>query len=149
VNGSALPLVDLDVGLSWAGLLPIGNSPNEIHHLFFWFFPPRTNGGPRCSSLKGLLQEIALVTLPSSPFSWSHGQAKHTVNEYSWTNLSSILWVEQPVGTGLSQGTLNIENKSQPSEKLAGVEQLLAVFSELKGNKPWLTGECEYLFSCS
>jgi hypothetical protein len=27
-----------------------------------------------------------------------------TQNEWSWTNLSSVLYVEQPVGTGYSQG---------------------------------------------
>lgn len=39
---------------------------------------------------------------------WSWGQAKATVNEFSWTNLSSVLFVEQPVGTGFSQGVPNI-----------------------------------------
>ncbi|OAX31204.1 hypothetical protein K503DRAFT_860840, partial [Rhizopogon vinicolor AM-OR11-026] len=29
VDGASLPLVDFDVGPSWAGLLPISNSPNE------------------------------------------------------------------------------------------------------------------------
>ena len=29
VNGNTLPLVDFDVGPSWAGLLPISNNPNE------------------------------------------------------------------------------------------------------------------------
>lgn len=42
------------------------------------------------------------------PISWSWGQAKATPNQYSWTNLSSILYVEQPVGTGFSQGTPDI-----------------------------------------
>jgi carboxypeptidase C (cathepsin A) len=37
------------------------------------------------------------------PFSWIVGTAKPIVNEYSWTNLSSLLYVEQPVGTGMSQ----------------------------------------------
>ncbi|KAH0839339.1 Alpha/Beta hydrolase protein [Lanmaoa asiatica] len=146
VNGSALPLVDFDVGPSWAGLLPISDDPNETRQLFFWFFPPGpegslddlifwTNGGPGCSSLEGLLQE-------NGPLSWSWGQAKATVNEYSWTNLSSVLWVEQPVGTGFSQGTPNIENEDQLAEQLVGfMQQFLEVFSELKGKKLWLTGE--------
>ncbi|KAF8833005.1 alpha/beta-hydrolase, partial [Paxillus ammoniavirescens] len=146
VDGRALPLVDFDVGPSWAGLLPISNNPNETRQLFFWFFPPGpegslddlifwTNGGPGCSSLKGLLQE-------NGPLSWSYGQAKPTVNEHSWTNLSSVLWVEQPVGTGFSQGTPNIENEDQLSEQLVGfMQQFLEVFSELKGKKLWLTGE--------
>jgi carboxypeptidase D len=61
----------------------------------------RTNGGPGCSSLEGLLQE-------NGPFSWSLGQAKPTQNQYSWTNISSMLYVEQPVGTGFSQGIPSI-----------------------------------------
>ncbi|KAG1740196.1 Alpha/Beta hydrolase protein [Suillus paluster] len=146
VNGSSLPLVGFDVGPSWAGLLPISNSPNETRQLFFWFFPPGpegslddlifwTNGGPGCSSLEGLLQE-------NGPFSWSWGQAQPTVNEQSWTNLSSVLWVEQPVGTGFSQGTPNIQNEDDLAAQLVGfMQQFLEVFSELKGKKLYLTGE--------
>lgn len=29
VDGTTLPLVDFDVGPSWAGLLPISSDPNE------------------------------------------------------------------------------------------------------------------------
>ncbi|KAG0692282.1 Alpha/Beta hydrolase protein [Suillus ampliporus] len=146
VDGSSIPFVDFDVGPSWAGLLPISNSPNETRQLFFWFFPPGpegslddlifwTNGGPGCSSLEGLLQE-------NGPFSWSLGQAKPTVNEQSWTNLSSVLWVEQPVGTGFSQGTPNIQNEDDLAAQLVGfMQQFLEVFSELKGKKLYLTGE--------
>ena len=43
----------------------------------------------------------------SQPFTWKPGQALPTQNEWSWTNLSSVLYVEQPVGTGFSQGTPN------------------------------------------
>lgn len=85
------------------------------------------------------------------PLSWSYGQARPTVNEYSWTNLSSVLWVEQPIGTGFSQGTPNIENEDQLAEQLVGfMQQFLEVFSELKGKKLWLSGESvsslEFLF---
>ncbi|KAG1741367.1 Alpha/Beta hydrolase protein [Suillus lakei] len=146
VDGTSLPLVDFDVGPSWAGLLPISNSPNETRQLFFWFFPPGpegslddlifwTNGGPGCSSLEGLLQE-------NGPLSWSYGQAKPTVNQQSWTNLSSVLWVEQPVGTGFSQGIPNAQNEDDVAAQLVGfMQQFLEVFSELKGKKLYLTGE--------
>ncbi|KAG1800309.1 Alpha/Beta hydrolase protein [Suillus plorans] len=146
VDGKSLPLVDFDVGPSWAGLLPISNSPNETHQLFFWFFPPGpqgslddlifwTNGGPGCSSLAGLLQE-------NGPFSWSWGQTKPTVNQHSWTNLSSVLWVEQPVGTGFSQGIPDAQNEDDVAIQLVGfMQQILEVFSELKGKKLYLSGE--------
>ncbi|KXN88358.1 Carboxypeptidase cpdS [Leucoagaricus sp. SymC.cos] len=146
VNGTSIPEVDFDVGPSWAGLLPISNKANETRQLFFWFFPPGpqgslddlifwTNGGPGCSSLEGLSQE-------NGPFSWSWGQAKPTQNEFSWTNLSSVLWVEQPVGTGFSQGTPNIRNEDDLAEQLVGfLQQFLEVFSEMKGKKFYLSGE--------
>jgi carboxypeptidase D len=76
------------------------------------------------------------------PFSWSLGQAKPTVNEHSWTNLSSILWVEQPVGTGFSQGVPNAQNEDDVAAQLVGfLQQFLEVFSELKGKQFYLTGE--------
>ncbi|KAG1741356.1 Alpha/Beta hydrolase protein [Suillus lakei] len=128
VNGRSLPLVDFDVGPSWAGLLPISNSLNETRK-------KRTNGGPGCSSLEGFLQE-------NGPLSWSYGQAKPTVNQQSWTNLSSVLWVEQPVGTGFSQGIPNAQNEDDVAAQLVGfMQQFLEVFSELKGKKLYLTGE--------
>jgi hypothetical protein len=49
----------------------------------------------------------------AQPISWSWGTAKPTKNEFSWTNLSSVLWVEQPVGTGYSQGTPNIRVRAR------------------------------------
>ncbi|TDL17652.1 alpha/beta-hydrolase [Rickenella mellea] len=146
VDGKGIPEVDFDIGPSWSGLIPISGNANETRKLFFWFFPPGpegslddlifwTNGGPGCSSLEGLLQE-------NGPFSWSFGQAKPTVNEFSWTNLSSILFVEQPVGTGFSQGKPNIKNEDDLAAQLAGfLEQFLTVFSELKGKKFYLAGE--------
>ncbi|KAG1768812.1 Alpha/Beta hydrolase protein [Suillus occidentalis] len=146
VDGKSLPFVDFDVGPSWAGLLPISNSPNETRQLYFWFFPPGpegslddlifwTNGGPGCSSLIGLLQE-------NGPFKWSWGQAKPTVNQRSWTNLSSVLWVEQPVGTGFSQGIPNVQNEDDVAAQVVGfMQQFLEVFSELKGKKLYLSGE--------
>lgn len=46
----------------------------------------------------------SLPALSFQPFSWAWGQAKPTQNEYSWTNLSSVIWIDQPIGTGFSQG---------------------------------------------
>jgi len=121
-----------------------GNAKSS--QLFFWYYPPTakgnesdiifwTNGGPGCSSLEGFLQE-------NGPISWQFGQAKPTLNPYSWTNLGHMLWVEQPVGTGFSQGVPNIHNETELAAQLAGfLHQFLDVFAELKGKNFYLTGE--------
>lgn len=95
VNGSAIPLVDFDVGESYAGLLPISSAANETRELFFWFFPSANpaacseltvwfNGGPGCSSLSGLLTE-------NGPFQWQQGTLAPVQNTYSWTNLTNMV----------------------------------------------------------
>jgi carboxypeptidase D len=64
------------------------------------------------------------------------------VNQRSWTNLSSVLWVEQPVGTGFSQGIPNAQNEDDVAVQVIGfMQQFLEVFSELKGKKLYLSGE--------
>lgn len=73
--------------------------------------------------------------------------------------MANVLWVEQPVGTGYSQGTPSInvrfslisitvprlnhlQNEDELSAQLVGfIQQFLDVFQELKGIKLYLTGE--------
>lgn len=53
-----------------------------------------------------------------------------------------MLWVEQPVGTGFSQGIPNITNEDGVAAQLVGFfQQFLEVFRELKGKKFYMTGE--------
>ncbi|KAI0262574.1 alpha/beta-hydrolase [Gloeopeniophorella convolvens] len=146
VDGTKIPDVPFDAGPSWAGLMPISGKKNETRKLFFWFWPTTnasnakdltfwTNGGPGCSSLEGFLQE-------NGPISWSWGQAQPTPNPWSWTNLTNLVWVEQPVGTGFSQGTPDISNDDELASEVAGfLQQFLEVFSELKGSTFFVTGE--------
>ncbi|KAF2492862.1 alpha/beta-hydrolase [Lophium mytilinum] len=115
VNGTGIPDVPFDIGESYAGLLPISDDPDETRELFFWFFPSTNpnpgeeitiwfNGGPGCSSLSGLLTE-------NGPFVWDAGTLAPTPNPYTWVNLTNMVWVEQPVGVGFTQGTPNITNE--------------------------------------
>ncbi|KAK3213762.1 hypothetical protein GRF29_28g874914 [Pseudopithomyces chartarum] len=124
VNGTGIPEVPFDIGESYAGLLPISDDPDESRQLFFWFFPstqaetPKEvviwlNGGPGCSSLSGLLTE-------NGPFLWEAGTLSPVANPYSWTNLTNMIWVEQPVGVGYSQGTPNITNEIELAAEFRG-----------------------------
>jgi carboxypeptidase D len=58
-----------------------------------------------------------------------------------------VLWVEQPIGTGFSQGTPTALNEEDVASQLVGFfQQFLQVFSELKGKKFYVTGESVSLF---
>ena len=53
-----------------------------------------------------------------------------------------MLYIEQPVGTGFSQGTPNIKNEDDLAAQFVGfLQQFLEVFPELKGKKTYLSGE--------
>jgi len=106
-------------GTMYAGLLPIDveYDGEPRGKLSFWLFNPDEfkdtltiwlNGGPGCSSYHaGLFLECSPVTYPSHPA----GHGRTSVNEilgpnnYSWTRVTNLLFVEQPVGTGFSYGS--------------------------------------------
>ncbi|KAH9824739.1 putative carboxypeptidase cpdS precursor [Melampsora americana] len=128
------------------GLIPVSDKPGETRKLFFWFWPAEdkigendltfwTNGGPGCSSLEGLLQE-------NGPISWRPGQARPVRNPFSWTKASSMLYIEQPVGTGYSEGAVEAHNQIDISRDLFGFfQQWLMVFPEMKHKNFYLSGE--------
>nr|VWO97772.1 Uncharacterized protein [Ganoderma boninense] len=98
-------------------------------------------GGPD-ADFRGRERDAQVVLLENGPISWSWGQAEPTPNPWSWTQLSNMLWVEQPVGTGFSQGEPTINDDNALAAQVAGfLEQFLDIFSELKGSNFWVTGE--------
>mmetsp|Transcript_15444 Transcript_15444/g.29630 ORF Transcript_15444/g.29630 Transcript_15444/m.29630 type:complete len:674 (+) Transcript_15444:98-2119(+) len=101
----------------WAGHLPASGDGSD-KKLFYWLFEPSTgsvdtfseeddkiplvlwlNGGPGCSSMDGLWLE-------NGPFRLKNLEGEGwtmDVNPFSWHNAPAwVLYVDQPVGTGLS-----------------------------------------------
>ncbi|KAI0024009.1 alpha/beta-hydrolase [Xylariomycetidae sp. FL0641] len=149
VNGSGIPEVNFDIGESYAGTLPIdGNSTNE-NQLFFWFFPSSNvnasdeitiwlNGGPGCSSLDGLFQE-------HGPFLWQSGTYGPQPNPFSWTNLTNMVYIDQPIGTGYSPAAkgapAKIKNEEDIAEQFAGFWKNFMTTFNMTGRKVYITGE--------
>jgi len=112
-----LPLLDKPLNTShWSGYIHLdGHDDNNIQerNIFYWLFAPShlpdrddkniplviwLNGGPGYSSLSGLFIE-------NGPFRLTKNNEKWTIqhNEHSWHKAPSyLLYVDQPVGTGLS-----------------------------------------------
>lgn len=106
----SLPDINVDLVEMYAGLVPIDTNNKEYGELFFIFQPKTSgdpvdevtiwfNGGPGCSSLEAWLQE-------NGHFQWLPGTLHATPNAYAWTNLTNMLYVEQPKGVGFSTGKL-------------------------------------------
>ncbi|KAB5559740.1 serine carboxypeptidase [Coniochaeta sp. 2T2.1] len=143
VNGSAIPEVNFDAGESYAGQLPIGGDSDG--KLYFWFWPTTNpdqpkeiliwlNGGPGCSSLEGFLQE-------NGPIQWQSGTYKPVANPWSYHHITNVVWIEQPVGTGFSTGTVTAHNEDEVAQQFMGFwKNFIDTFS-MQGYKVYVTGE--------
>ncbi|KAK2605428.1 hypothetical protein N8I77_008265 [Diaporthe amygdali] len=146
VDGNGIPDVDFDVGESYAGTLPVGNVGNSTDgQMFFWFFPTAAadqpkeiiiwlNGGPGCSSLSGMIQE-------NGPFQWQSGTFKPNANPWSWHQLTNVVWVEQPIGTGFSTGTVTAQSEDDVAQQFMGFWRNFVDAFGLQGYKIYVTGE--------
>ncbi|PHH90205.1 hypothetical protein CDD83_4249 [Cordyceps sp. RAO-2017] len=147
VDGKSLPDISFDLGESYAGQLPISNKTDEKSKLYFWFFPTANeehkedkevviwlNGGPGCSSLLGFLQE-------NGPAMWSAGRATPVQNPWSWHQLTNVVWVEQPVSVGFSEGEVTARDENEVAEQFLGFWRNLVDAFGLHDHKVFVAAE--------
>jgi carboxypeptidase C (cathepsin A) len=81
--------------------------------MFYWFAESQdapktdpvllwTNGGPGCTGLGGFLSEMG-------PFRVGKDGKDLAINEFSWTKLANMVFIEQPVGVGFSTASTHID----------------------------------------
>ncbi|EPS26027.1 hypothetical protein PDE_00963 [Penicillium oxalicum 114-2] len=103
---------------------------NEHAHTFFWFFEARKNpetapitlwlnGGPGSDSLIGLFQELGPCSV--------NEKNETVLNPHSWNEVSNMLFLSQPLGTGFSYadkapGSLNPYTGVVENADFAGVD---------------------------
>jgi len=85
--------------------------------IWFWFFAARKNpdnaplitwfnGGPGSSSMLGLFQE-------NGPCRINNQSSGVDLNPTSWNDYANVLFIDQPVGTGFSYGTENVDTSQK------------------------------------
>lgn len=93
-----------------SGYLDVGSNMS----MWFWFFESRNepesapftlwlNGGPGCSSMIGVFQE-------NGPCHVTPDGNETFLNPYSWNNVSNMLYIDQPIGSGFSYGTIDVNS---------------------------------------
>ncbi|CAF2061338.1 unnamed protein product [Brassica oleracea] len=103
----------------------IGVGEEEEMQLFYYFFKSERNpeedplllwlsGGPGCSSISGLLFENAgPLTIKLEEYNGTLPSLVSTT--YSWTKTTSIIFLDQPVGTGFSYSRTQLVDKPSDS----------------------------------
>ncbi|XP_037069561.1 probable serine carboxypeptidase CPVL [Pollicipes pollicipes] len=131
---------------SYAGLLTVNATHNS--NMFFWFFPAKNHaadapvvlwlqGGPGGSSMFGLFVE-------NGPFSVDAKMRLHP-RDFSWHNTHSMLYIDNPVGTGFSftksdDGYANNE-EDVARDLYSALAQFFTLFDSYQGNDFYITGE--------
>lgn len=142
-------------GKMYAGLIPSSHG-GRFGEMMFWLFKPHEqsventltlwlNGGPGCSSFNcGVMMENSPVTQPLHDAGYCCLQPTPDLsyNNHSWTRATTMLYVEQPIGTGFSRGHPLPENEHDVASDLYEfMQNFYSVFTELSTYEFFVMGE--------
>jgi carboxypeptidase D len=89
----------------------------------------------------------------NGPFLWQPGVFKPVENDWSWHKLTNIVWVDQPVGAGFSQGTVTATDEFDVAQQFMGFWKNFVDTFSMQGYKVYVTGSsysgmyCPYISS--
>lgn len=112
----------------WTGTITV----DEGHDIFYWFFDSRNDpendpiiisfaGGPGASSAISMLRG-------TGPCSIEKDAAKPAPNPWSWNNHASVLFIDQPAGTGYSRLAPGLPLPNTEQETAKGFQRFLNLF---------------------
>ena len=84
---------------------------------------------------------------------WQPGTFQPFENKWSWHKLSNVVWIDQPVGTGFSQGTVTARNEQDVARQFMGFWKNFVTTFSMQGYKVYVTGSsysglyCPYIAS--
>ena len=129
---------------SYHGYVPVTQNGDDI---FYWMFPPKNGktdapvlfwipGGPGCSSEMSALLE-------NGPFNVTK-DGKIFLNPYGWNDQAYLVFIDQPIGTGLSHSS--VDDMAQTENQVA--DNMLTffksffsdIFPEFKNRPLFLSG---------
>lgn len=130
---------------SYSGYLTVDKDFNS--NLFFWLFPSENDfendpviiwlqGGPGSTSMFGLFAE-------NGPLKFS-SKGELQLNEYSWNKNHSVVYIDNPAGTGWSFSEKGgyAQNQTKVGEGLySALTQFFTLFPKLQDNGLFITGE--------
>lgn len=100
--------------------------------LIFWF-----NGGPGCSSLDGLLNEMG-------PYVVNYDGKTLRENEFAWNKNASVVYIESPAGVGYSystNGNITTSDDQTSLENYNAVKAFFEEFPSFRNHKVFIMGE--------
>eukprot|EP00698_Gefionella_okellyi_P009143 TRINITY_DN22_c0_g1_i1.p1 TRINITY_DN22_c0_g1~~TRINITY_DN22_c0_g1_i1.p1 ORF type:complete len:430 (+),score=98.25 TRINITY_DN22_c0_g1_i1:62-1351(+) len=131
------------------GYITVNGTYHNGAHLFYWLFESRNNpatdplvlwltGGPGCSSMLAMLSE-------NGPYNVDNVTDAFLWNPYSWTSNATVIWVDQPVGSGYSYADhlfdYVIDEKQIANDLYIFLQELLFQFPQYRKLDFFVTGE--------
>uniref|UniRef100_A0AC34R7P3 Carboxypeptidase n=1 Tax=Panagrolaimus sp. JU765 TaxID=591449 RepID=A0AC34R7P3_9BILA len=100
--------------------------------LIFWF-----NGGPGCSSLDGLLNEMG-------PYEINEDGKTLKENPDAWNKFASVVYIESPAGVGYSyasDGNTTTNDDITSLENYQAVKQFFTLYPSFRNHSTFIIGE--------
>lgn len=121
---------------------------SDTHFLHYWFVESQTdpvrdplifwfNGGPGCSSLDGLLNEMG-------PYVANMDGKTLRKNENAWNQFASVVYIESPAGVGYSfstDGNTTTNDDQTSYENYEAVKAFFKVFPQFRNHSTFIMGE--------